>query len=264
VLTIVSGIAGALLVGGAFTRTIWPLGLTIAIWFVASLVIGRLYPEAVQRFTVVPNKFAQEERYIGNNIAMTRLAYDLEGGGNISFAGDQPLTAEQVTKEADTFASARLWDPRPLRTTLDQLQTVRKYYDFTGVDTDRYQVGGVKRQVMLSARELALEQNPDASGWVNQRIRFTHGVGAAMVPVNEIGSEGQPKLLISNLPPPRRRRADHRPAARIYFGERPARTSCRGPAERVRLPDRRERHRRLDRDRDALDRDDRESRSTTR
>ena len=30
----------------AFTRTIWPLGLTIAVWFVASLVIGRLYPEA--------------------------------------------------------------------------------------------------------------------------------------------------------------------------------------------------------------------------
>ena len=52
-----------------------------------------------------------------------------------------------------------------------------------------------------SARELALEQNPNASGWVNQPIRFTHGVGAAMVPVNEVGSEGQPRLLVSNLPP---------------------------------------------------------------
>ena len=223
-LTIVSGLAAALLVGGAFTRTIWPLGLTIAVWFVASLVIGRLYPEAIQRFTVEPNKFAQEERYIGNNIAMTRLAYNLGGWGNISFAGDQPLTAEQVTKEADTFASARLWDPRPLRTTLDQLQTVRKYYDFTGVDTDRYRINGVPRQVMLSARELALSQNPNASGWVNQRIRFTHGVGAAMVPVNEIGSEGQPKLLISNLPPTSAGGAPTIDPARsgIYFGERPS------------------------------------------
>ena len=223
-LTIVSGLAGALLVGGAFTRTIWPLGLTIAVWFVASLVIGRLYPEAIQRFTVEPNKFAQEERYIGNNIAMTRLAYDLGGWGNVSFAGDQPLTAEQVTKEADTFASARLWDPRPLRTTLDQLQTVRKYYDFTGVDTDRYAINGVPRQVMLSARELALSQNPNASGWVNQRIRFTHGVGAAMVPVNEVGSEGQPKLLISNLPPTSAGGAPTIDPARsgIYFGERPS------------------------------------------
>ena len=60
VLTIMSGIAAAFLVGGAFTRMIWPLGLTIGIWLVASLVIGRLYPEAVQRFTVAPNKYAQE------------------------------------------------------------------------------------------------------------------------------------------------------------------------------------------------------------
>ena len=81
VLTVISGIAAAFLVGGAFTRMLWPLGLTIAVWFVASLVIGRLYPEAVQRFTVEPNQFAQEERYIGNNIAMTRLAFDLDGLG---------------------------------------------------------------------------------------------------------------------------------------------------------------------------------------
>jgi uncharacterized membrane protein (UPF0182 family) len=224
VLTVVSGIAGALLVGAAFTRTIWPLGLTIAVWFVASLVIGRLYPEAVQRFTVVPNKFAQEQAYIGNNISMTRLAYDLGGWANVSFAGDQPLTAEQITKEADTFTSARLWDPRPLRTTLDQLQTVRKYYDFTGVDTDRYVINGLKRQVMLSGRELALEQNPNASGWVNQRIRFTHGVGAAMVPVNEVGSEGQPRLLVSNLPPSSVTGAPTIDPAHsgIYFGERPS------------------------------------------
>ena len=224
VLTIISGMAAALLVGGAFTRMIWPLGLTIGIWLVASLVIGRLYPEAVQRFTVEPNKYAQEERYIGNNIAMTRLAYDLGGWGNVPFAGDQVLTADQITKEADTFTSARLWDPRPLRTTLDQLQTVRKYYDFTDVDTDRYTINGLPRQVMLSGRELALEQNPNASGWVNQRIRFTHGVGAAMVPVNEVGSEGQPQLLVSNLPPASARGAPTIDPAHsgIYFGERPS------------------------------------------
>jgi uncharacterized protein len=222
VLTVISGIAAALLVGGAFTRMLWPLGLTIAVWFVASLVIGRLYPEAVQRFTVEPNRFAQEERYIGNNIAMTRLAYDLGGWGDVSFGGDQVLTAGAIEREADTFRSARLWDPRPLRTTLDQLQTVRKYYDFTGVDTDRYVVDGVKRQVMLSARELALEQNPQATGWVNQRILYTHGVGAAMVPVNEVGSEGQPRLLIGNLPPVSSAGAPPISESRIYFGERPS------------------------------------------
>jgi hypothetical protein len=222
VLTVISGIAAALLVGGAFTRMLWPLGLTIGVWFLASLIIGRLYPEAIQRFTVEPNQYAQEERYIGNNIAMTRLAYDLNGWKDQPFKGDAVLTAQDITDQADTFASARLWDPRPLRTTLDQLQTVRKYYDFTDVDTDRYTIDGTERQVMLSARELALEQNPSAVGWVNQRIIYTHGVGAAMVPVNQVTSEGQPDSIISNLPPVSTGGAPKITQPRIYFGERPS------------------------------------------
>ena len=204
---------------------IWPLGLTIAVWFVASLVIGRLYPEAVQRFTVEPNQYAQEERYIGNNIAMTRLAYDLDGLGQHPVRGGPAADAgaDRPTRPTRSRAPG-CGTTRPLRTTLDQLQTVRRYYDFTGVDTDRYVIDGVQRQVMLSARELALEQNPNASGWVNQRIRFTHGVGAAMVPVNEVGSEGQPRLLISNLPPVSATGAptDRPGRSGIYFGERPS------------------------------------------
>jgi uncharacterized membrane protein (UPF0182 family) len=219
-LTAISGIAAALLVGGAFTRMLWPLGLTIGFWFFASLVIGRVYPEAVQRFTVVPNQYAQEERYIGNNISMTRLAFDLGDWQDQPFTGTAVLTPDQVAKEAPTFASARLWDPRPLQTTLDQLQTVRRYYDFTDVDTDRYQIDDVQRQIMLSGRELALDQNPSASGWVNQRIVYTHGIGVAMVPVNEAGSQGQPNLLIGNLPPVSTGGAPTITQPRIYFGER--------------------------------------------
>ena len=219
-LTVISGLAAALLVGGAFTRMLWPLGFTVAIWFLASLVIGRLYPEAIQRFTVEPNQYAQEERYIGNNIAMTRLAYGLGNWSERPFRGDQVLTKDDIEREADTFRSARLWDYRPLGLTLDQLQTVRRYYTFTDVDTDRYIIGGVERQVMLSARELALEQNQAAVGWVNQRIIFTHGVGVTMVPVNEVASEGQPRLLIGNLPPVSTGGAPAVSEPRIYFGER--------------------------------------------
>ena len=220
VLTVVSGIAAVLLVGASFTRMLWPLALTISIWFLASLVIGRLYPEAIQRFTVEPNQYAQEERYIGNNIAMTRLAYNLRDWKDQPFNGNAVLTADQIVNQADTFASARLWDARPLRTSLDQLQTVRRYYDFTGVDTDRYRIGGVERQVMLSARELALEQNPSATGWVNQRVIYTHGIGVTMVPVNEVTGEGQPQLIIGNLPPVSTQGAPTISEPRIYFGER--------------------------------------------
>src|SRR6478735_8472452 len=216
------GLAAALLVGAAFTRYIWPLGLTLAVWFGASLIVGQIYPYAVQRLTVEPNKFAQEQPYIANNIAMTRLAYGLQDWENPPFKGDQPLTQALVDSEPDTFQNARLWDYRPLQDTLDQLQTIRRYYDFTDVDTDRYEIGGQQRQVMLSARELALEQNPNATGWVNQRIVYTHGIGLAMVPVNEVTNEGQPNLFVGNLPPVSVEGAPPITQPRIYFGERPS------------------------------------------
>lgn len=219
VLLALSGVAAALLVGGAFTRWVWPLGAVLIVWFSASVVMGRLYPEAIQRLTVDPNTYAQEEKYIANNIAMTRLAFGLDTWETRDYQGTDPLSASAVASEADTFSNARLWDYRPLQTTLDQLQTVKQYYDFADVDTDRYLVDGQIRQVMLSGRELAIEKNTQATSWVNQRISYTHGVGLAMVPVNEVTTEGQPKLWIKDLPPVSSSGAPDVKEPRIYFGE---------------------------------------------
>ncbi|HUQ78250.1 MAG TPA: UPF0182 family protein [Patescibacteria group bacterium] len=219
VLTGLSAIAAAFLVGGAFARVLWPLTLTLAVWFIASIGIGRLYPAAIQQLTVVPNQYAQEQPYIANNIAMTRLAFDLNEWTERAYRGDVPLTEAGIAADAATFANARLWDYRPLGDTLDQLQTVRRYYDFIDVDTDRYMINGELRQVMLSGRELDLAKNPNATGWVNQRVIYTHGIGVAMVPVNEVASQGQPRLLISNLPPTSTGGAPTVAEPRIYFGE---------------------------------------------
>jgi len=220
VLTGLSAIAAALLIGGAFARVLWPVTITIAVWFIASIAIGRIYPQIVQSFTVVPNQQTQESPYIANNIAMTRLAFGLNDWTQQGYPGNAPLTPNIVADDADTFANARLWDYRPLGDALDQLQTVRQYYDFVDVDTDRYPLGDALRQVMLSARELALDKNPSATGWVNERIVYTHGVGAAMVPVNAVASQGQPQLIISNLPPVSTGGAPNITEPRIYFGER--------------------------------------------
>jgi len=220
-LTIVAGLVAALLVGGAFTRWIWPLGAGIAVWFGLSILLGNVYPEVIQRFTVDPNQYAQEQPYIANNIAMTRLSYELADWEDRSYRGDTPLTADDIIEEAATFQNARLWDYRPLQTTLDQIQTVRQYYDFVDVDVDRYEIGGEIRQVMLSARELAPERNPQAGSWVNQRIVFTHGFGITMVPVNEVDSQGLPRLIIRDLPPVASAGAPDVTEPRIYFGERP-------------------------------------------
>ena len=219
VLTFLSGLAGALLVAAAFTRWLWPLGLIVGVWFGASILLGRVYPEAVQRFSVDPNTFAQEEQYIGNNISMTQLSFGVSDWVSRQYGGEQPLTPSAIQNEADTFTNARLWDYRPLQTTLDQIQTVRQYYDFVDVDTDRYVIDGTLRQVMLSGRELAIDRNPEATSWVNERIIYTHGIGLAMVPVNEVTKEGQPELWIQDLPPVSNAGAPQINQGRIYFGE---------------------------------------------
>lgn len=221
-MTGLSAFAGAFLVGGAFTRWTWPLGVTVVTWFLASIFVGRIYPEIIQRFTVEPNQFAQEEPYIANNIAMTRLAFGLDAWEERRYGGEAELTEEQIAEEAVTFQNARLWDYRPLGDTLDQLQTVRRYYDFVDVDTDRYLIGDDYRQVMLAARELNLALNPSATGWVNQRIIYTHGIGLTMAPVNEVTTEGQPVLLVKNLPPVSSAGVPEISEPRIYFGESPS------------------------------------------
>ncbi len=86
-LTVIAALAAAFLIGGAFTRLIWPLGLAVGAWLLASVVLGGIYPQFVQRFTVEPNKFAEEQPYIVNNIAMTRLAFGLNAWGTNDYRG---------------------------------------------------------------------------------------------------------------------------------------------------------------------------------
>ncbi|MEA2629926.1 MAG: uncharacterized protein QOE66_145, partial [Chloroflexota bacterium] len=217
-LTIITALVGAFLVGAAFTRWVWPLGLAVVAWLAASFILGTVYPSLVQSLTVVPNQLAQEQPYILNNINMTRLAFGLDDWVPKPFKGDAPLTAAAVAQESATFKNARLWDYRPLGDTLDQLQTIRQYYNFTDVDTDRYTINGELRQVMLSAREIA-PNNTAATSWVNQRITFTHGYGVAMVPVNQATPGGQPDLIIRDLPPVSTTGAPAITEPRIYFGE---------------------------------------------
>ena len=98
-LTIITALVGAFLVGAAFTRWVWPLGLAVVAWLAASFVLGSVYPALVQQLTVNPNALAQEQPYIVNNINMTRLAFGLDDWVPKPFKGDAPLTAAAVSQE---------------------------------------------------------------------------------------------------------------------------------------------------------------------
>ncbi|HHW13323.1 MAG TPA: UPF0182 family protein [Firmicutes bacterium] len=184
-----------------------------------SLLLGSAYPGMVQRFVVEPNELAKEAPYIRHNIKYTRLGWGLDRVEERPFDVRDDLTYAELQQEQDTLQNIRLWDWRPVQATYGQLQEMRPYYDFVGVDVDRYPVEGQVRAVTLAARELNPEKIPaQARTWLNLHLKYTHGYGLVMSPVNRVTEEGMPDLWVRNIPPESVRGPKvERP--QIYFGE---------------------------------------------
>src|SRR5579863_73946 len=173
-----------------------------AIVVFAPAIILNLIGPVIERLRVKPDELRIEQPYIARNIKLTRTAYQLDAVDVKPFQGSGQLTAASLERDATTVKNIRLWDPRPLIATYQQLQEIRLYYNFRDVDIDRYWLGGEETQVMLSGRELNLELLPqNAQTWVNRHLKFTHGYGLVMSPVNTKDQEGLPQLYIKNIPP---------------------------------------------------------------
>jgi len=180
-------------------KLIWLSG---GIWIGAVLVFATLLPSLVQKLVVKPNELVKESPYIAYNIDYTRKAYNLNRIKEVNFEVNDKLSAEDIKKHDVTIQNIRIWDERPLLQTYRQIQTIRLYYDFNNVDVDRYLINDQYRQVMLAARELVINQlPPQANTWVNRHLIYTHGYGLASSPVNEVTSEGLPRLFIKDVPP---------------------------------------------------------------
>lgn len=197
----------ALLVGVALIVNVrfkgWRLpAIALGVWVAASVLIGGVYPAIVQQFRVSPNEAEAEAPYIERNIAMTRTAFGLDTVEVRAFPATESLTASAVAGNAETIDNVRLWDPGVAVQTYQQLQGIRQYYDFVDVDVDRYTVGGTRRQVLISARELNSEKLAEqARTWVNQHLVYTHGYGVVVSPVSEASGQGLPNFIVKDIPP---------------------------------------------------------------
>ena len=210
-------LAAALAVFGAVRSSSGPAWAGAAL-YVLVVATGWIYPSTVQRFSVAPNELAKEAPYIERNIAATRRAFGLDAVDERELTGEAVLTAANVEANRATIDSIRLWDQQPLLDTFAQIQEIRTYYDFASVDNDRYRVGGVPRQVMLSARELSVESLPNRN-WINERLTFTHGYGLTLGPVTEVTAEGLPVLYVKDIPPATADPVFEIRRPEIYFGE---------------------------------------------
>ena len=200
-------VAIAVVSAGGFAASIYYGGIRMmvaafSLWAVIAVMAGGIYPVGFQRFRVNPNEFDREEQFIERAIEATRDGYNLNLIQEQIVEYDPTLDPETVAANPQTIANIRLWDPRPLRDTYNQIQTFRQYYNFVGVDVDRYRLpGGDIRQVMLAGRELFPERlEEDAQNWVNRKLTYTHGFGVVMSPVNRATDEGRPEFFLQDLP----------------------------------------------------------------
>ena len=231
VLTIIAVASGVLILVNGYMRGIRLLIGGVALWIVMAIVLGTLWPNAMQRLSVTPQEFAREMPYIENNIRFTRSAFGLHRISRESYPVEATVTDEMISDNLQTIDNIRLWDHGPLSSVYRFEQIIRPYYDFGEADVDRYIVDGKYRQVLLAAREMAAEQlDPQAQTWVNQRLRYTHGFGVAMSPVAEVTAAGRPLFFAKDIPadgtiavqsdPPVGAAETVITNPRIYYGER--------------------------------------------
>ncbi|WP_432490794.1 UPF0182 family membrane protein [Kineococcus gypseus] len=219
ILAIVAVVVALLFVAAAAGAS-WRLpAIGTGLLVVSAIAVGGVYPWAVQRFQVNPNRQALEAQYVGRNIEATRTAYDLADTVTDDYQPQSEVTPGQLQRDAETIPGIRLLDPNVVSTAFRQTQGQRNYYAFPDpLDVDRYRLGdGETQDTVIAARELNLDGLSDSQRtWVNVHTVYTHGYGVVAARGNERAPDGRPSYFESNIPS-QGELGDYEP--RIYFGE---------------------------------------------
>jgi uncharacterized membrane protein (UPF0182 family) len=191
----------------------------VALLVVSAIVVGGIYPAAVQRFRVAPSARELESKFIQRNITATRDAYGLSNVETTQFSATTTADPAALRENAETIPGIRLLDPALVSPTFGQLQQIKQYYSFAdSLDVDRYTVDGKTRDTVIATRELNLDAAPqEQRNWPNDHIFYTHGFGVVAAYGNERTPDGRPVFFQQGIPSTGKL-GSYEP--RIYFGEK--------------------------------------------
>lgn len=172
---------------------------------IVTIIVAGVVSGIVQTIIVSPNEMVKEEKFLQYNINYTNYAYNLDKVMEKEFSVNQALTRKDIEENEVTLNNIPINDYRPAKDIYNQIQGLKNYYQFNDMDIDRYMINKIYRQVFISARELQSANIPkqtEARGasWINKYLKYTHGYGVAMSPVNEVTASGQPRLFIKDMP----------------------------------------------------------------
>jgi len=217
-LSIVSLIAAGVIVYG-YKKGKFKVAISGPISVVGIHLIGFIVALVVQQLVVLPDEIRKEQPYISSNIEMTQDAFGINDVDFIDFNPNETLDYEELMAEEDIVNNIMINDDRPLKQTFNEIQGIRSYYVFNDIDVDRYTINGEYRQMFIAPREIDSSRlGADANTWINKHFKYTHGFGMAMAPVSTVNDDGQPTLVVRNIPPVNDLGFTIN-EPRIYFGE---------------------------------------------
>lgn len=191
----------ALLFFANVVQRTWMLpSVGLALLVLSAILLGLIWPGAVQQFQVNPSESDKEPKYISRNIEATREAYGIADAEVTPYAGRSQLTADEQRTELGNAPGIRLVDPQLIRSAFENQQQLRKYFTVADVlDVDRYPVNGRERDVVLGVREINQAGIPDdAKNWSNLRTVYTHGYGVIAAYGNQRDAEFREQVLPAN------------------------------------------------------------------
>ena len=217
ILALISAVVALLFLVAAFVGK-WRLPvIATGLMVVSSLILGGLFPWAIQTFQVVPNERTLEAPYIDRNLSATRAAYGIDDVLKVEYNATTDATPGALREDAETTASIRIIDPALVSSSFRQLEQFRQYYNFPNLlDVGRYNIDGVVQDTVLAVRELNQAGLGDSQSWYNNTIVYTHGYGVVAAFGNQRTVDGQPVFMQSGIPTTGKL-GTYEP--RVYFGE---------------------------------------------
>ena len=157
ILAIIAGICALLFFANAVLRRWVVPVIGLILLLLSAIVLGLVYPGAVQYFSVRPDEPDKERSYIAGNIAATRAAYAVDNVEITDYSAKTTATAGQLRTDAEALPGIRLIDPTVVGPAYEQLQQVRGYYTFPKtLDVDRYTIDGKETDAVVAVREMDL------------------------------------------------------------------------------------------------------------
>lgn len=177
-----------------YKTAIWSLGLLPAVTIVFAVIAV-----ITQQFIVKPNEPLYESRYLKNNMAMTRNAFDIDKAQAKSFTQSADFDKTTLDRNQGTKDNIRVVDFESTLKSNRQLQSNTNFYTFINGDIINFNIDGKNTPVFITAREITKNKIQGNESYINQKFKYTHGYGLVVNPINKLSSQGQIEFLLSGL-----------------------------------------------------------------